>query len=366
VLDATGRRLNREPAAAALVGTAPAGGERGSGLEAHYDDRLGGRPGAVLRYGRRRIARVGVVRGRSVKTTIRPALQAAATRALGSRLGGVAVVRPRDGDILALAGLAVSGPQPPGSVFKIITLAAALEEGEARASESFPVQTAATLEGVALRNAGDEACGGTLLNSFAHSCNSVFGPLGARLGAKRLVSYAEAFGFNEQLPIPAAKPSAIPSPRQLTDDLAVGASAIGQDRDLATPLVMASVGATIANGGVRARPRLVRSRKPVRRRVVKRRVARQVRDMMRAVVTGGTGTAAALAGVDVAGKTGTAELVPTADGASDPSNTDAWFVAFAPASAPKVAVAVMLVGAGQGGASAAPVAREVLAAALQP
>jgi penicillin-binding protein A len=364
VLDAAGRRLGREPSAIALVGTAPAGDERGSGLEAYYDDRLGGRPGAVLRYGRRRIARVDVVRGRSVKTTIRPSLQAAATRALGGRLGGVAVVRPRTGDVLALAGLAVSAPQPPGSVFKIITLAAALEEGETRPSESFPVRTAAILEGVALRNAGDEACGGTLINSFAHSCNSVFAPLGARLGARRLVSYSEAFGFNEKLPIPAAKPSTIPPPRALKDDLAVGASAIGQDRDLATPLVMASVGATIANGGVRARPRLVRSEKRVRRRVVKRRVARQVRDMMRAVVQGGTGTAAALPGVDVAGKTGTAELVPTADAASNPANTDAWFVAFAPASAPKVAVAVMLVGAGQGGASAAPVAREVLAAAL--
>ena len=86
--------------------------------------------------------------------------------------------------------------------------------------------------------------------------------------------------------------------------------------------------------------------------------------MMLEVVRSGTGTAAALPGVEVAGKTGTAELVPTADAASDPSNTDAWFVAFAPASAPKVAVAVMLVGAGQGGASAAPIAREVLAAAL--
>jgi penicillin-binding protein A len=362
VLDAAGRRLSREPAAAGLVGSAPSGGEPGTGLEGFYDDRLGGRPGAELRFGRRRIARVDVVPGRPVKSTIRPSLQAAASRALGGRLGGVAVVRPRNGDVLALSGLAVSAPQPPGSVFKIITLAAALEEGETRPSESFPVRTAATLEGVPLRNAGDEACGGTLTNSFAHSCNSVFAPLGARLGAKRLVSYTEAFGFNEKLPIPAAKPSTIP--RRLKDDLAVGASAIGQDRDLATPLVMASVGATIANGGVRARPRLVRSEKRSRRRVVKRRVARQVRDMMVAVVRGGTGTAAALPGVEVAGKTGTAELVPTADGPSDPSNTDAWFVAFAPASAPKVAVAVMLVGAGQGGASAAPVARAVLSAAL--
>jgi peptidoglycan glycosyltransferase len=364
VLDEAGRRLSREPAAAALVGSAPSGEDAGSGLEAHYDERLGGRPGAELRFGRRLIERVGVVRGRSVRTTIRPALQAAATSALGGRLGGVAVVRPRNGAVLALAGLAVSAPQPPGSVFKIITVAAALQERETSAGESFPVRTAATLEGVQLRNAGDESCGGTLTNSFAHSCNSVFAPLGARLGAKRLVAYAEAFGFNEELPIPAAKPSTIPPPRELKDDLAVGASAIGQDRDLATPLVMASAGATIANGGVRARPRLVRSEKRARRRVVRRRVARQVRDMMVAVVRGGTGTAAALPGVDVAGKTGTAELVPTAGGPADPRNTDAWFVAFAPASAPRVAVAVMLVGAGQGGASAAPIARELLAAAL--
>jgi len=364
VLDAADRRLDREPSAAGLVGTAPSGEDRGSGLERRYDDRLGGRPGAELRYGRRVVAKVDVVPGRPVRTTIRPSLQAAATAALGDRLGGVAIVRPRNGDVLSLAGLAVSAPQPPGSVFKIITLAAALQERVTDPDESFAVQTAATLEGVRLRNAGDEACGGSLTQSFAHSCNSVFAPLGARLGARRLVRYAEAFGFNERLDIPAAKPSSIPPARRLTDDLAVGASAIGQDRDLATPLTMASVGATIAAGGVRARPRLVRGKAPVRRRVVRRRVARQVRDMMLEVVRSGTGTAAALPGVDVAGKTGTAELVPTADGPSDPANTDAWFVAFAPGSAPRVAVAVMLVGAGQGGTSAAPIAREVLAAAL--
>jgi cell division protein FtsI/penicillin-binding protein 2 len=127
---------------------------------------------------------------------------------------------------------------------------------------------------------------------------------------------------------------------------------------------MASVGATIANRGVRMRPRIVRSERGGRRRVVSRRVAGQVRDMMLGVVRGGTGGAAALPGVEVAGKTGTAELRPTGGGPIDPKNTDAWFVAFAPAYAPKVAVAVMLVGAGQGGATAAPLARQVLAAAL--
>ena len=352
VLDADGRRLSRTPSATALL----------DGLEEQYGERLGGRPGAELRYGRRVTAKVDMVPGRSVRTTVRPSLQAAATAALGDRLGGVAVIRPRTGDVLGLAGLAVSGPQPPGSSFKIITLAAALQTGVTEPGESFPVQTAATLEGVKLRNAGDEACGGSLTQSFAHSCNSVFGPLGARLGARRLVRFAEAFGFNEKLPLPGLKPSSIP--HELADDLAVGASAIGQDRDLATPLTMASVGATIANRGIRHRPRLVRSEPRAHRRVVKPGVAAQVRDMMLEVVRSGTGTAAALPGIEVAGKTGTAELVPTADAASDPSNTDAWFVAFAPASSPKVAVAVMLIGAGQGGASAAPIAREVLAAAL--
>jgi hypothetical protein len=364
VLDAAGLRLDREPTAAAIAGTEPAGGDEGSGLEALYDDRLGGRPGAELRFGRRLIAKVDMVPGRSVKTTIRPALQSAATSALGGRLGGVAVMRPRNGDILALAGLAVSGPQPPGSTFKIITLSAALDAGITEPGDSFPVQTAATLSGVKLRNASDEACGGSLSASFAHSCNSVFAPLGAKLGARRLVRSAEAFGFNEELKIPSLKPSSIPPARELKDDLAVGASAIGQDRDLATPLTMAAVGATIANGGVRARPRLLRSQKPRHRRVVRRQTAHEVRSMMLDVVRGGTGVAAALPGVDVAGKTGTAELVPTAGGAPDPRNTDAWFVAFAPAYDPEIAVAVMLVGAGQGGASAAPVARSVLAAAL--
>jgi len=124
------------------------------------------------------------------------------------------------------------------------------------------------------------------------------------------------------------------------------------------------VGATIANDGRRVRPRLTTSDARVSRRVVPAKIAHQVRAMMLGVVRSGTGTAAALPGVQVAGKTGTAELRPTAGGTPDPKNTDAWFVAFAPAGAPKVAVAVMLVGAGAGGAAAAPIARQVLQNAL--
>jgi peptidoglycan glycosyltransferase len=124
---------------------------------------------------------------------------------------------------------------------------------------------------------------------------------------------------------------------------------------------MASVGATIANRGRRAKPRITTLDPIERRRVVPARVARQVRSMMVDVVTSGTGAAGALPGVQVAGKTGTAELVPNS---SDPSDANAWFVAFAPAERPRVAVAVMLVGAGFGGTAAAPVARSVLSAAL--
>jgi hypothetical protein len=362
VLGPDGRRLANEPTAAAIVGTPPSGDKPGTGIEGAYDERLGGRPGAELRFGGRVVARVKRVRGRSVHATIRPGLQRATTAALGRRLGGVAVINPRNGDVLALAGLAVSAPQPPGSTFKIITLSAALQNGIAKPSSTYPVRTYATLSGVKLRNASNESCGGTLTNAFAVSCNSVFAPLGAKLGARKLVARAEAFGFNEKPRVPAAKPNTIN--KHLKDSLAVGAAAIGQERDLATPLGMASVGATIAEKGVRARPRIVRSDKVQRHRAVRAKYAAQVRDMMIGVVRGGTGTAAAIPGVTVAGKTGTAELVPTANGASNPKNTDAWFVAFAPAGNPRVAVAVMLVGAGAGGKAAAPIARKVLQAAL--
>ena len=362
VLGADGRPLAGNPATAALAGRAPSGSDRGTGLERQYDARLAGRPGAQLRYGDRVVVTVKRRRGRSVHATIRPGLQRAAAAALGGKLGGVAVVRPRDGSVLALAGLAVSAPQPPGSTFKIITLSGALAAGIATPSTSFPVRTSATLSGVTLRNAGGESCGGSLTQAFIDSCNSVFAPLGAKLGATRLVRMAEAFGFNERPRVPAAKASTIPQPRDLKDSLAVGASAIGQDRDLATPLQMAVAGATIAERGRRARPRIVRSDKVLRRRVVSARVAAQVREMMLGVVRSGTGTAAAIPGVQVAGKTGTAELRPNS---TDPKDADAWFVAFAPASKPTVAVAVMLVGAGFGGTSAAPIARKVLQAALQ-
>jgi beta-lactamase class D len=360
ILAADGRPLDATALGASIAGR---GGAQPTGLQRIYDERLGGRPATRLSFGTRVIASVPGVAGRSLTTTIKPHLMAQTAAALGQRIGGAAVIRPRDGAVLALAGLAVSAPQPPGSTFKIVTASAALQYRIATPASTYPVRTFAMLSGVKLRNASGEACGGTLTQAFTDSCNSVFAPLGARLGARRLVATARRFGFGERPRIPAAKPSTISAPSELRDSLAVGAAAIGQDRDLATPLQMASTAATIARAGVRAQPRIATVDRVVRRRVVPPAAADQVRAMMLHVVRSGTGTAAAIPGVEVAGKTGTAELRPNS---TDPKDADAWFVAFAPAQHPQVAVAVMLVGAGFGGSTAAPIARRILQAALKP
>jgi len=281
------------------------------------------------------------------------------------------------------AGRGFSGLQPPGSTFKIITLAGVLENRLAGPRSVYPVQTAATLEGVKLQNANGESCGGTLRLSFAHSCNSVFAPLGAKLGAARLVKTAEAFGFNADLGIPGAATSAIPPAGEIGDDLAVGSSAIGQGKVQATALQMAWVAGTIADGGVRVPLTLRAVRdggRPAGRRVLRAQTARTVRAYMESVVQVGTGAAAKIGGVRVAGKTGTAELRDTSTGEcvptvevpecppvapNDPSDTNAWFTAFAPAGKPRIAVAVLLIANGAGGETAAPVARQVLTASLK-
>ena len=357
---AGGKLLDSDDLGASIAGV---GGDKPTGLNRVYDDRLAGKRSSTLRFGDRVIARVKGTRGKSVTTSIQLGLQQRVNDALGDSVGGVAVIRPKDGKVLALAGLAVSAPQPPGSVFKVVTAAAALHYKKASMSSSYPARQYATLSGAKLRNAGDSACGGSLTTSFANSCNSVFGPLGAKVGAKRLVAISKKFGFFEQPDIPAAKISTIPEADKMKDAIAVGSAAIGQNTDLATPLQMASVAATIANKGVRVKPTVAGSRGK-RTRVVSARVAANVRSMMIANVASGTGKAAQIPGVTVAGKTGTAELVSTGDIAQNAANTTAWFVAFAPAGNPKVAIAVMLPKQGQGGTNAAPVAKRVLQAAL--
>jgi peptidoglycan glycosyltransferase len=347
-----------------------------SGLEREFDVELAGRPGGELRAGDRVLASVAPRRGTAVRTTIDPEVQRAAVEALAGRYGGVAVIRPSDGEVLALAGIAYSAPQPPGSVFKIVTLAGALEAGVVKTTSTYPVRTSATLEGVELENAHGEACGGTIRTAFAHSCNSVFAPIGARLGAERLVAAAERFGFNEDPALAGAQRSTIPAAGEIGDDLAVGSTAIGQGQVLATPLAIATVAGAIAMDGLRVHPTLRKGAAPERTRATSAKVAKAIGRFMRAVVKSGTGVGAAIPGVKVAGKTGTAELRDTTNDDPDPADpeappvddrtdTDAWFAAYAPAARPRVAVSVLLVGQGAGGETAAPAARLVLEAALK-
>lgn len=350
-----------------------------TGLERQFDQRLSGSPGGVLYAGGRVLARKPAIRGADVKSSIDPKIQRGAVEALAGRYGGIAVVAPKTGEVLALAGIATSAPQPPGSTFKIVTLAGVLQNKIAKGSDTYEVTDRTTIEGVEIQNANGEFCGGSLRNSFAHSCNSVFAPLGAELGAEKLVKTAESFGFNQDPGILGAARSTIPAADEIGDDLAVGSSAIGQGKVLATPLQMAVVGAAVAAEGQLAKPTLLSGDDTQTTRIMRASVARTIKSYMRTVVTDGTGGLAALPNVKVSGKTGTAELrttvkeepppevtdpdatTPTED---DTTDTDAWFVAFAPYKDPEVAVAALFVAQGTGGDTAAPAARVVLDAAF--
>ncbi|MFL5820473.1 MAG: penicillin-binding transpeptidase domain-containing protein [Solirubrobacteraceae bacterium] len=330
-----------------------------SGLQQALDDRLRGLPGGTLLAAGRVLARSTPVPAAPIRTSLDPRIQRAAQDALGGQFGGVAALEPGTGEVLALAGIAQDGAQPPGSTFKIMTVTAALESGLVTLRSKFPVKTGADVGGRFLANAHDEACGGDLTESFSKSCNSVFAPLGVKLGARRLVDVAQRFGFNQPPAIPGAKPDVIPSAGDMTDPAEVGASAIGQGRVLATALGMARVGSVIANGGLRPRLTLLHGERPRLVRATSPKVAGLVRQLMLSVVNGegATGNSAAISGQKVAGKTGTAEL-----GGNQPN--DAWFVAFAPAPAPKLVVGVLVVNGGFGGETAAPIARQVLLAGL--
>jgi peptidoglycan glycosyltransferase len=341
------------------------------GLERIFQNKLAGKLGGTLRAGTRPLAHTAPVQAKPVTTTIVPSLERAAVSALGGQFAGMTAMNPRTGALEALAGIAFSSVQPPGSTMKIITTTGALQARIVTPSSTFPIETGATIDGFTIQNASGEACGGSLVNAFAVSCNSVFAPLGAKLGGARLVATAKRFGFDQTPSIPGAAESTIPSARSIGDDLAVGSSAIGQGMVQATPLEMADVAATIAMGGRRPIPTLLAHQKPRFVRVTPARVAHQVQQMMVAVVEYGTGTSAQIPGVQVAGKTGTAELRDTSTtnpdnpDANNPQNTDAWFVGYAPVGHPKVVVGALFPNQGAGGAAAAPPVRDVIAAALQ-
>jgi cell division protein FtsI/penicillin-binding protein 2 len=359
-----------------------------SGLERAFDDSLRGTPGGELLAGRRVLAAVAPRQARAVRSSVSPSVQRAAVTALGGQLGGIVAMQPSDGEILAVAGLGLDSLQPPGSTFKMVTLTGVLEARIASPHTVFPYATYATLDGVKLNNANGEECGGSLELAFAVSCNSVFAPLGVKLGAARLVAAAERFGFNQPPAIAGAAESTLPAASQIQGELDLGSTAIGQGQVLASALEMATVAATIAEDGHRPTPTFAPVAGPASYPAeISAAVARTVRHLMIGVVRFGTGTSAAIPGVTVAGKTGTAELktacTPSGAGSSssesgsgessaggcqstsEPSNTDAWFAAFAPALHPHIVVAVLLVKDGAGGSTAAPVAREVLEAGLR-
>jgi len=356
-------------------------------------------------------------RGATVITTIDAKLQQVARRALGSLPGGVVAMDPRTGEILALVAnpsydpnplashdpsavrqarralLRVAGKPllsrasqelfPPGSTFKLVTASAALENGM-KPSTSFPNPPALTLPNSTsvLHNFGGEHCLGgaprlTLAQALTVSCNVVFGEIGLRLGAAKLVAQAQKYGFDQQVPfeLPFAEGSIPPVSGFAGARSFVATSAIGQQDVLANPLQMALVGAAIANGGVEMEPhvvkevrdadgRLVKEIKPsVFGRPISARTSAELTAMMESVVNAGTGTAAQIPGIQVAGKTGTAE--------TPSGKPHAWFVSFAPAQNPKIVVAVVVLNGGDlgsdatGGAVAAPIARAVIEAALR-
>lgn len=373
-----------ETEALARQGFAPETPVGVTGLEQAFNARLAGRPGGeLLAVGdadgsSRAIAKADPKAGAPVKTTIDVDLQEAAVSALAGRLGGIAVLDARNGDVRALAGQAFSAPQPPGSTFKMITTTAALQKGVVSLEDEFEITDGVNVGGRFIENANGEFCGGTFREAFAESCNADFAPLGPAIGNDELVETAERFGFNSPPTLYASRivakvePAESTIPTEIGEELDLGVSAIGQGEVLATPLEMASVAQTISNGGVREPTSIVANKKlrpeaePVR--VMSEQIADELTELMVGVVTGGTGTAGAISEAQVAGKTGTAELGPKPgqeDAEHPEQRKDAWFAAFAPAEGGKLAVGVLLVEAeAAGGEVAAPAASAVLSAGL--
>jgi len=272
---------------------------------------------------------------------------------------------------------------PPGSTFKLITASAALENGYGlNSSWPNPAELALPQTTHTLSNFGGEHCYGgaaqlTLEQAFTVSCNVVFGEIGLKLGAQALVDQAEAYGFNQDIPfdVPFVSGS-IPEVSYFDQrQPAVAISAIGQDQVAANPLQMALVASAIANGGVEMQPRLVtevleptgqpiQTFQPVEFGTpISPETAQDMTQMMIDVVDHGTGTSAQIPGITVAGKTGTAQ-----HGTGEAPH--AWFVSFAPAENPQIAIAVVVLDGGDlgseatGGAVAAPIAKTLIEAAL--
>lgn len=352
--------------------------------------------------------------GGSVTLSIAPSVQDAAYRALGSLHGAVVAIEPSTGRILALVSSPSYDPSPlashdgsvivstddklaadptrplldrateqrypPGSLFKVVTAAAALSSGR-YAPDSLlasPTKLRLPLTRIDLQNFGGEVCGDgvhiSLADALRISCNTAFAGLGLALGGDAIRRQADAFGVGSSIsgwPLGFAKsvfPAQLDAPQ-------TALSAIGQYEVALTPLQAAMIAAGVANNGIVMRPRLVdlvrgadlsvldRPSNSIMSTAISPAVAGLLAQMMEGVVNSGTGTAAAIPGVRVAGKTGTAQHQ-----VGKPPH--AWFIGFAPIGAARVAVAVLVEDGGNlgseatGGALAAPIAKAVMEAAL--
>ena len=377
-----------------------------SGIEAAENDVLSGGQRAFASWADVIDSTTGrPVPGNDVILTIDSRVQKAAEQALAGRNGACVVLDPRSGAVLAMAATpgfnpatvdedwaklnAPDGGAPlidrsrmalfaPGSTFKIVTLTGALAGGIATTQTTYPGPGTLRIGGAPVRNfEGGNYGKVTLLKATVSSINTVFAQVAVAMGAPTLVKQAELFGFGDkpglELPV---KQSLMPDPAEMTTWETAWAGVgqpVGEHASPAGPqatvLQMALVAAGIANDGTVMQPHLVGSivsplgeqlgttRSFPYRTATDPATANQVTSVMQQVVTGGSGARARISGVAVAGKTGTAEV---AKGKA----TNAWFIAFAPAQNPTVAIAIMIEGGGVGGRVAAPTAKPVLQAAL--
>jgi peptidoglycan glycosyltransferase len=383
-----GRRYPTGPLFAHAVGCTSL--DRGrSGIEDYYNDALTGR----------RTEFIGALDsllgpdklGDGLRTTLSSKSQKVATDALAAReqrgavvamelkTGAVKVLAakpsfdPSTGDCGANLNLATQGLFPPGSTMKALTASAAIDSGRYEPSSTVNGENGKVISGAPLNNFGDESFGDIdLTTALTNSVNTVWAEVAVKLGKSTMGDYMEKFGFYADPPMDYPDGQMVPSGinkgrkrlvKPTSDQVDIGRVGIGQGDLEVTPLQMASVAQTIGNGGVRMKPRLVAKvldpdgrtiDEPLpeeAERVMSEESAQKVADMMRNVVKEGTGTAAALEGVNVAGKTGTAEV--NLQGLNDP-----WFIGFSDRFA--VAVVFDRVQGGTGGTIAAPVAKAVL------
>jgi len=331
--------------------------------------------------------------GNSLILTVDASLQEKAYSLLAGRQGAVVAIKPKTGEVLALASSpsfdpnkidshmaslrkdprspllnrATQGSYAPGSVFKLVTLAAALEENPGITASTFMCPGYLTVEGFKL------TCNGAhgkidLKKALALSCNTTFAALGIKIGAQSLVETAEAFGFNGKCKFLIDYYPGTIAGAGVMSKTELASTAIGQGSAVANPMQMALVTCGVANNGIVMHPRLVHKIVSPEGKTIQQtrpekwlspmapETARVIRDYMAEVIRSGTGTRASIPGVAVAGKTGTAENAGKAHG---------WFVGFAPVSDPEVVVSVIVENGGSGGAVAAPIGREIMRQAIR-